>query len=426
MDAKGLTHPRLAAAWDDFHAAQRETLGWMTDSERFERFPQTRAKAYHVIMEAAAMAYTFAMAPRMLHPRVFVNTTWQTDVFTLGQNGPDFYYGVIFLDGTQEYRLTGQFNDSVLILGQVIRHLSGHPESDVIGNYDFADFDLGADGSYDIKISAREQDGNWMRLDPESKYNFLLFRRATGDWNETPASLHIERVSDLPEDHYDADEFDEETVAERIELATAFLKYLVRDFAVNLYEWYLGNASSKADGESRTIVGDKTGDEKGFNQLTFLPGTVTSTVGSPTSNYAMAIFNLEQDEALIVTLDQLPDGVYWSYQLGDVWSRSLNYMYRATSLSMAHAAADSDGALRVVVSHRDPGIHNWLDTTARKQGSLVFRNYRATRAPVPHTQKVKLDELMQYLPADTKRTSPEERKAAMQARHRGVLKLHGE
>ena len=60
----------------------------------------------------------------------------------------------------------------------------------------------------------------------------------------------------------------------------------------------------------------------------FLPGTITSTVGSPSSNYAMAIYDLAEDEALIVELDQLPDGVYWSFQLGDVWSRSQNYMYR--------------------------------------------------------------------------------------------------
>jgi hypothetical protein len=426
MSQHGEAHPRLAAAWDEFHAAQSEALSWMTGSERFARLPQTRARAYHVMMEAVAMAYTFAVAPRMTHPRVLVNTVWQTDVFTLGQNGPDFYYGVVFLDGSQEYRLTGNFNDSVLILGQVIAHLSGHPKSDVVGNYDFADFELGEDGSFDIAIGGEERPGNWMRLDPSSERNFLLFRRATGDWNQQPASLNIERVSPLAADHYDADEFDEEAMARRIEAATAFLRYLIRDFAINLYEWYLGNASSREDGESRTVVGDKGVQGKGFNTLVFLPGTMTSTVGSPTSNYAMAIFDLTEDEALILTLDQVPDGVYWSYQLGDVWSRSLNYMYRQTSLSMDHVARDSDGALRVVVSNRDPGVANWLDTAGRLQGSIVFRNYRATRQPVPQTRKVRFDEVMAHLPEDTRMVTPQERKESLRARHRGVLKLHGE
>ena len=427
-DIHGPAHPTLAQAWDAFHAAQNEVLGWMTGSERFERFPQTRARAYHTAMEMLAMAYNFAIAPRRLHPRIFVNTVWQTDMYTLGQNGPDFYYGVCFLDGTQEYRLSGNFNDSVLILGQVIANLSGHPQSDVVGNYDFADFDIAADGSFEVIISATKRPGNWMKLAPDSGYNFVLFRRATGDWNQTSASLKIERTSPLPDSHYDDDEFDEATMAERIDRATAFMKYCIRDFAINLYEWYRGNAAADEEGgETRTRV-TVTDDNRnsGFNRLAFLPGTITSTVGSPSSNYAMAIYNLAEDEALIVELDEVPDGVYWSYQLGDVWSRSLNYMYHNSSISMHHAAIDPDGALRVVIAHRDPGVQNWLDTTGRLQGSLVFRNYRASHAPVPRTRVVKFDKIADALPVDTRRIDAAERTRQLRARHEGVLKLHGE
>ncbi|GGD84730.1 DUF1214 domain-containing protein [Croceicoccus mobilis] len=427
MAGEDPTSPVLQRAWREFHEAQTEVLSWMTESERFARFPQCRARAYHVMMEALAMAYNFAVAPRRLHPRIFVNTVWQTDMYTLGQNGPDFYYGVCFLDGSQEYRITGNFNDSVLILGQVIAQLSGHPESDVVGNYDFADFDIAPDGSYEIAVSAGEQAGNWMKLSPDSGYNFLLFRRATGDWNQTPASLEIERVSPLPDNYYDDDEFDEATMAERIERATAFMKYCIRDFTMNLYEWYRGNATADDDGgETRTRVGGSNASNAGFNRLCFLPGTITSTVGSPTSNYAMAVFDLAEDEALILELDQLPDGVYWSFQLGDVWSRSLNYMYHNSSISMHHAAVDTDGALRIVVAHRDPGIRNWLDTTGRFQGTVVFRNYRASGAPVPRTRKVKFAEIADHLPPDVARIDAEQRRQDIAARHRGVLKLHGE
>ncbi|MFN3472547.1 MAG: DUF1214 domain-containing protein [Blastomonas sp.] len=422
-----MTSHVLAQAWRNFHDAQNEVLAWMTGSERFVRFGQSRARAYHVMMEVLAMAYNFAVAPRRLHPRVFVNTAWQTDMYTLGQNGPDFFYGVCFLDGSQDYRITGNFNDSVLILGQVIAHLSGHPESDVVGNYDFADFEIAPDGSYEIAVSAREQPGNWMKLAPDSGYNFVLFRRATGDWNQTPASLAIERVSPLPDNHYDADEFDEATMAERIDRATAFMKYCIRDFTMNLYEWYRGNAATDEDGgETRTRVGGANASDSGFNRLSFLPGTITSTVGSPTSNYAMAVFNLAEDEALILELDQVPDGAYWSFQLGDVWSRSLNYMYHNSSISMHHAVADADGALRIVVAHRDPGIQNWLDTTGRFQGTVVFRNYRASGAPIPRTRTVRFDEIAAHLPSDTARIDADERRRQIATRHRGVIKLHGE
>ncbi|MET0545962.1 MAG: DUF1214 domain-containing protein [Caulobacterales bacterium] len=413
MSGHGATNPVLAKAWDEFHAAQQEVLGWMTDSQRFKDVPQHRARAYHTMMEALAMAYNFAVAPRMEHPRLFINTVWQTDMYTLGQNGPDLYYAVAFLDGKQTYRLKGKYNDSVLMLGQVIKHLSGHPDSNVVGNYDFSEFELKPDGSFEIIISATKHEGNWMSLDPESGYQFLLFRRFMRDWNDKKPEMSLERISDIPVDHYDGDEFDEIKMAERIDRAKDFIRYLIRDFNMNLYEWYVGNAKKETGGD-------------GFNNLVFLPGTITSTVGSPLSNYAMAIFNLAEDEALILELDQIPDGVYWSYQLGDVWSRSLNYMYRQTSVNMHHGVADSDGGFRAVVAHKDPGVANWLDTCGRVQGAVVFRNYVASRQPVPKTRLVKFSEIKDQLPKDTAMMTPEQRAAALRKRHEGVLKLHGE
>ena len=399
--------PTLKQAWERFHAAQNEVLGWMEETPRFKEFPQHRAKAYHTMMEALAMAYNFAVAPRMLHPRLFVNTSWQTDMYTLGQNAPDLYYAIALLDGAQSYRLSGRFGDCVLILAQVLNHLSGHPDSKVIGNYDLSTFDIKPDGSFEFILSAEKHEGNWMALDPSCPYHFLLFRRFMGDWHQDGGELRIERISPLADDHYDADEFDEAAMAVRIDRATEFLRYLIRDFNINLYEWYMNNGG-------------------GYNNMAFLPGTVTSQVGSPTSNYAMTIFNLEPDEALIVELDELPDGVYWSLQTGDVWSRSLNFTHRQTSVNMQHAAVDSDGGFRAVVAHRDPGVANWLDTTGHLQGTVVFRNYRASRQPVPATRKVKLADVAAALPKDTRFVTPEQRAEALAHRSGGFLKLHGE
>jgi hypothetical protein len=101
-------------------------------------------------------------------------------------------------------------------------------------------------------------------------------------------------------------------------------------------------------------------------------------------------------------------------------------MYRQTSVSMFHAAVDGDGGFRAVVAHKDPGVKNWLDTTGHVQGSIVFRNYNATREPVPKSTKVKFADIMKHLPRDTTMMSPEERAEALRQRHAGVLKLHGE
>ena len=398
--------PGLISAWLGFHAAQTEVLGWMTSEPRFQDEPQHRAKAYHTMMEALAMAYNFAVAPRMLHPRIQVTTGWFSDYYTLGQNGPDLHYALFFLDGTQTYRLRGNYGDCKLILFQLINHLSGHPDSKLIGDHDLAEF-VTPDGSFDIILSADEQDGHWIKLERNCDRHFVLMRRFMAAPSDRPASLKLDRVSDIPDTHYDAEEFDESVMARRIEAATHFLRYLIRDFNLNLFKSYVG-------------VGG------GFNNMAFLPGTITSQVGSSFSNYAMTGFDLAEDEALIITLDPLPDGVYWSFQLGNVWSRSLNYMYRQTSLNRAQVEMDSDGACRVVVAHRDPGIANWLDTMGHVQGTVVFRNYRASGQPVPQTVKVKLVDVAMHLPADTKRVSLAERDAYLKGRHQAYLALQGE
>lgn len=404
--SEDLTNPALASAWQRFHAAQTEVLGWMTSEPRFADQPQHRAKCYHTMMEALAMCYNFAIAPRMLHPRIQVNTGWFSDFYTLGQNGPDLHYAVIMLDGAQTYRLTGDYGDCKLILFQLISHLSGHPESKMIGDHDLEAF-TASDGRFDIVLSATPQSGNWIPLDAACDRHFVLMRRFMAAPGDRPATLKLERISAVAADHYDAEEFDETVMAHRIDTATNFLRYLIRDFNLNLFTRYVG-------------VGG------GLNAMAFLPGTITSEVGSSFSNYAMAGFDLAEDEALIITLDPLPDGIYWSFQLGDVWSRSLNYMHCQSSLNMAQVVMDSDGACRVVVAHQDPGVANWLDTTRRRQGTVVFRNYKASGQPVPHTVKVKLADIPAHLPADTKRVSADERAAYLKGRHQAYLALHGE
>lgn len=408
MNESRSANPALREAWAHYHATLDELRLQMEATPRFQQTPQHRAKAYHTLMELQAMAYNFVIAPRLTHPRIYVNSGWQTDQYTLGQNGQDFLYGVIFVDGTQDYRLHGRMGDISLFLLQTHNGVFGEAGVNITGNYDWADFHIEADGRFEIMLSASEKPGNWIRLDPASGYQFMLIRRALAKWDGDSGELNLDRVSEVAPDHYDADEFDEVAMALRIRRAADFARYLVSCFNIGLYEMYFQNAGRQK------------------NVLTLLPGTTTSQVGSPTSNYAMAVFELASDEALLIELDRQPDGVYWSFQLGDVWSRSLNFSSRHSSLNNREVVVDADGAVRVVVAHRDPGVHNWLDPCGREEGTVVFRNYRASGAPVPVSRVVKLAELGALLPADTQRISPAERQAALERRRRCQTRLYGE
>jgi len=398
----------LQDAWREYHATLEQMRLLMESTPRFKETPQHRAKAFHTLMEMQAMAYNFVVSPRMDHPRIYFQSGWQTNLYTLGQNGQDLLYGLIFVDGRQTYRLKGRMGDIAVFLLQVQNGIFGGAGVKVVGNYDWANFKIDKDGRFEVILSADEQAGNWIKLDRTLDFQFLHIRRSLSDWHADAGELDIERINELPENYYDADEFDEAAIASRIRRAALFVRYLTNDFNINLYVMYLNNAGGKK------------------NVLTLLPGTVTSQVGSPSNNTAMAIFELGEDDALILELDEVPNGAYWSFQLGDVWSRSLDFMNRQSTLNDREIAVNSDGRIRCVVSSKDPGIANWLDPCGRVEGTVVFRNYRASSAPVPASRKVKFSELGSLLPKDTARVTPAQRKAALVRRRLGQRKIYGE
>jgi len=398
----------LAGAWADYHQTLEEMRLLLEATGRFKGTPQHRAKAYHTLMEAQAMAYNFAVAPRMSHPRIFLSSGWQTDMYTLGQNGQDFLYGVVFVDGRQTYRLSGRLGDISLMLLQTFNGLFGEHGVKAVGNYDWANFKVDKHGNFEVMLSPSRQPGNWIPLDAGVPYQFMLIRRALPKWDGDRGELKLERVNVLPDDYYDADEFDEAAMASRIRRSASFVRYLIDDFTVQLYDMYLKNAGGRK------------------NVLTLMPGTTTSQVGSPTSSYAMAVFELQKGEALLIELDKVPDGAYWSFQLGDVWSRSLNFMSHESTLNDVETVVDEDGRVRLVVSHKDPGISNWLDPCGRIEGTVVFRNYRAKTAVVPASRKIELAKLDAELPQGTRRVTPADRKRNLERRRAAQVKLYGE
>jgi hypothetical protein len=108
-------------------------------------------------------------------------------------------------------------------------------------------------------------------------------------------------------------------------------------------------------------------------------------------------------------------------QLGDVWYQSLDWVNRQSSLNGQQAVID-DGVFRAVISHREPGIANWLDTTGASQGCITYRWNQSASAPVPSLRLVPFDDVADHLPADTARLTPDERAESLRRRRRGALR----
>ena len=53
--------------------------------------------------------------------------------------------------------------------------------------------------------------------------------------------------------------------------------------------------------------------------------------------------------------------------LGNYWWETIDYANHQSSLNGFQAVLDDDGVFRAVVSARDPGVANWLDTAGHGQ-----------------------------------------------------------
>jgi len=395
----------LRQAWETYHATSAEMREWTESMPRFQENPAHRAKAYHSLLEAQAMAYSLAVATRSEHP-VIHTRLWFSEFYTLGGTSPDFYYGGLFLDGSKNYKITGHFGDYKLIVAQAFSHLMGHPDIKMLGNFEFDKFELGEDGSFEIIVSAEEHEGNWIPLDPDSRHNFFFIRRAVADWNDELGDMKVTLLSE-PSVY---DEQDMELQAERILLASHFMRFLVKQWNTGIYDTYL----SYNDGKKNSAV--------------VVPGSAiaVSTMGSPSTNYVWGVYDLQEDEALIVELE-VPDAKYWGFQLFDVWCKPLDFVNRQTDVNMSRVAVDSDGKYRVVISAEDPGVANWLDPAGRLEGTMVGRNYLSETVPAqPVVKLVKAAEVLKHLPADTKLVTPEQRQEALEYRRTSYLKMFNE
>ena len=134
----------------------------------------------------------------------------------------------------------------------------------------------------------------------------------------------------------------------------------------------------------------------------FLPPIDRTAMGAAAENKpVIGRWELGPDEALILEVEP-PEGVYWSYSLGNPWWETIHYGRHQSSLNAHQAVVDSDGLVRVVLCGRDPGVANWLDTAGHSNGAMILRCVRTATAPTPTTRVVPFDDVASALPADTK------------------------
>ena len=308
------------------------------------------------------------------------------NVYKWGMDCPDCIYTGAPLRGGESYRLWGN-RGSARYVG--LQSMSGMASS---ANVLLDELDLGPDGEVELVLSADRHDGNWLPMADSA--TTLVVRHFFYDWDtEVASSLSIERIGRRNETGARA------PVDPRAVLARQLVA--LGDFVVANLEFFLQFARPETPN-------------------TFLPPLDGTAMGAAAENRpVIGSWQLGPNEALVMEVEE-PQGLYWSFSLGNPWWETIDYTRHQSSLNGHQADVDDDGLVRTVVAHHDPGFANWLDTAGHGSGPVILRCVRTENAPVPTTTVVPFSQLGEMLPSGTRRVTPEERRATIAARSRAV------
>jgi Protein of unknown function (DUF1214) len=260
-----------------------------------------------------------------------------------------------------------------------------------LANYELTELPRGPDGDIELVLSAKRPEGytgEWRPLD--SRAELLMVRLVSDDWaGEGDPKVAIERI-DVP--------------ARGSRRPVADVEAKMRAIAP-----YIENSIVRWIDDVMALHND------GYvNKLRHQ--SYKHVAGVSTQSYYDGVFDLRENEALILEAEMPSTCQYWSIVLSDEMFATLDWANNQISLNRAQARLDTDGKLRVVIAHFDPGVQNWLDTVGRNRGVIWGRWAGASSSPLPSTRKVDLARVREFLPPDTPVVSRQERENVLRAR----------
>jgi hypothetical protein len=335
------------------------------------------------IRSAIQMAFDYDLE----HP-VLINPTHQ--YARQGLDNPDAIYFSAFLTEGASYVVSGRRGTTADLSFQIMAATySSMGAPDTLAAFDDRSLDIADDGSFE-----------W-RFGPDlglSKGATLIVREVYSDWNlETRGTLRIQRLdtAGVPRPAVTVDRIDKrygvaaKMLTGRIETWFAFPEWFTYKEPVN------------------TLTAPAP-----------TPGGLASQFAS-IGHYALA-----DDEAMVVEVPAFDAAAYQAIQVGSRWYVSTDYEHHQTSLTRAQSRVASDGLIRYVISERNPGVANWLETTGHAAGVMMLRWQRVTRpldaSDGPRVSVVPFASLASLASLDDQRVTAAEYAARIAARQTGI------
>jgi len=258
------------------------------------------------------------------------------------------------------------------------------------------------DGSFKITVDSTAADGRKNHIQTTSAAATVYTRNTVNDWNQDFTSLSIERVPDgtpLP-DPRTFDELVSQTAA-----AVTSIIYSVKSL------------NTRANAQA----------------VNTLPAVQMGGTGGLLSTQAAtySAWELADDEALIVKV-KLGGAKYFICPVYNKWMTTTDYINHTQTLNNAQATPNPNGTYTFVISVKDPGVYNWIDTAGMHEGYLNLRwqglpgKTPASGGPAATMRLVKLADLKSTLPAHTKYVTKQERKKQLRERATSYAKRYSE
>lgn len=377
-------------------------LNEVVQSAPFNRDEQTAAEGYRHLARflATFLAYHTDLGDPA-YPRFM---RFPNAVARVGWDNPDNPYLSFPVRGDHMYRLRGNVDAFDLVTINVYSGLLGHtPISEIRHVSGIASEDLIVDdnGDFVLTLSAEPVEGNWLALEQDAY--FVIIRRLVSDWEQTDEGLW--EVLNLTTLGQGAPRPSPSAIARHLEDAAAQVRNLR---------------------ELLTLAHRIT------FQLTLSPNEISEPaetdpnipMADPFQAASRGWFSLAGDEALLIEAP-VATCLYTNIQLANPWMESLDYASHQSSLNHATAHVDADGRVRYVISRRDPGVRNWLDTAGLLEGSFLARWTYCDEYPSGISSRViRLADLDDHVPADTPRVNPEERARTIAARQAAISRRY--
>lgn len=281
---------------------------------------------------------------------------------SLGDNADAIYFDTA-VSSRHSYRVTGRMAGAIYVSFTIEAGggAGGFPER-TAGGLNDTEFDVDADGRFEIFLGGPARERNWMDLPDDTT------RITTRHYWEEARSPAVPPTPDLA--------LGIEVLGESAPLPPPDDAAIAAGFSrVATYV------------RSRSLDMPKPGDNEPPEFVSQEPNVFPPPVppgdhalAAADAAYAMAPFVLGPDEALVITA-RWPECRCANVSLWNRHMQTFDYAHRSVSLNRAQTELEPDGSFRAVIAHSDPGVVNWLDTEGRSFG-LVFWRFMLPTGPI--------------------------------------------